>query len=65
MPSGATHPDVATTRRGLADSFVSQKKWADASRQFRLACSARSAFSSARDLSGDAAQSALYEANSC
>jgi CHAT domain-containing protein/tetratricopeptide (TPR) repeat protein len=61
----ATHPDVATTRRSLADSFVSQKKWADAARQFRLACSARSAFSSARDLSGDAAQSALYEANSC
>lgn len=62
---GTTHPEVTATRRGMADSAVKQKKWGDASRQFRIACSVPRSFGSARDLSGDAAQSALYEANSC
>jgi CHAT domain-containing protein/tetratricopeptide (TPR) repeat protein len=63
---GTTHPEIAATRRGMADSAVKQRKWGDASRQFRIACSVpRSLGSSARDLSGDAAQSALYDANSC
>jgi len=62
---GTTHPEVAATRRGMADSAVKQKKWGDASRQFRIACSVPRSFGSARDLSGDAAQSALYDANSC
>jgi len=62
---GKTHPEVAATRRGMADSAVKQKKWGDASRQFRIACSVPRSFGSARDLSGDAAESALYDANSC
>jgi len=62
---GADNDGVATVRQSLAQSEANQQKWADAVGNYRLACAARTNFTRARTLSGEAAPSARADDAFC